>query len=502
MGLTGILFLVVLLIASSLFVFALVKGFGGWGVFYTITFVFLFLSTLGFLYATASVADRRTKWIKLHDQAKEKVARLEREVAILKFGNINQPSSDASSLLGAANELSRASKERGRVWRNAKLTSDPRKTDTVKLTLAPPESAPDVPADVNAPAATAINVGNLPVEALVYAFGEGAGPDGRIIPKTYLGEFFVAESQGGTATLRPVAPLLPTQTKAIASQEGENWTVFELMPLDSHVAFSEVGSKRSDEAEFGRMDRKVLAELLKINEELLDRDPATLNAEEAHARRLLASYVLDGGRAPENEAPENVWYRIEFLAEHTEIVDVVGDSGNAVDGGYFSDDGRAIDSRLKRADGNGEVKFFKGQRALFASKPAKALIDRDVAKLIEPVFVRRINDYTLGFKETRDRLTDAAQDALMFQREINQTKATNARVQQQVGFRQTERQLLDNDLAQYKKELEVITAESARLDQAVQESKSELSRLYRATQQHYERLIRTQQALYQAAGGQ
>lgn len=502
MELTGILFLVVVLVAFILFIFALVKGFAGWGVFYTITLVFLFLSTLGFMYASAITAQRRIAWVKLHDQAKAKVARLEKEVSKLKFGDMNQPTSDVTSLLGVANELSRAAKERGRVWRNAKLTSDARKTDSLKLTLAPAEPAPEVPADVNAPAAPAANVGDLPAEALVYAFGEAPGADGKPIPTTYLGEFFVAESQGGTATLRPVAPLLPAQSKAIASGVGESWTIFELMPLDSHVAFAEPGSKRTPEAEFGRMDRKALSELLKVSEDLLDRDPASLNAEEARARRLLASYVLDGGRAPENEAPENVWFRVEFLVEHKIDVDDTQDKGrNATDGGYFDFSGRAVDARLKRKDGKGEVDFAKGQQALFASKPAKDLIDRNIVKLIEPVFVRRINDYTLGFKETRDRITDAKQDELMIQREIDQTKATNDRVQQQVVFRQNERQLLDKDAAQYKKELDVITSEAGRLDQSVQETKAELSRLYRATQQHYERLVRMQQALKQSAVG-
>ncbi len=500
MELTGILFLVVVLVAFIVFIFGLVKGFSGWGVFYTITLSFLFLFSLGFLYASAIVAQRRVGWVRIDYLAKKKIADLEKQVTRLKFGDPNQTSSDLNSLLGLANELSRVALERGSVWRNAEFVDGGKQLDTIKLKLSPKEAAPDLPADVPAPKADASVNGDLPSETLVYAFGEGVGPDSRIVPTFYLGEYFVAESQGGTATLRPVSPLLPVQVKAIASGQYPRWTVFKNMPIDSHVAYAETGSKRTNEAEFGRMDRKVLAELLQISEDLLDRDPAQLTAEEARQRRLLNSYVLDGGRAPENEAPENIWNRVEFLVEHTIEVDVDEKGGRkATDGGYFDFSGRAIDARLKRKDGEGKVKFNKGQQALFAFKPSKELIDQNVVKLIEPVFVRRINDYTFGFKETRDQITDAIQDAAMIQREIDQTKTTNDRVQQQVVFRQTERQLLDKDQAQYEKELGVIKAEVGRFEQLIKDTNAELSRLYRATQQNYERLVQMQQAIYRSA---
>jgi hypothetical protein len=191
--------------------------------------------------------------------------------------------------------------------------------------------------------------------------------------------------------------------------------------------------------------------------------------------------------------------RVEFLAEHTVDVDDTKSERKATDGGYFDFSGRAVDSRLKRKDGKGEVVFAKGQQAVIAAKPAKALIDQNIAKLIDPIFVRPIHDYTLGFKEKREQISQAEQDVAMVTRAIDQTKATNARLQEQVVFRQAERQLLDKDKGQYDKELAVINQEANRVAQAVQDMKTELSRLYRVSQQHYERLVRTQQALSQLA---
>jgi hypothetical protein len=502
MELTGILFLVVILVAFILFVFGLVKGFPGWGVWYTITLSFLFLFSLGFLFASAVVAQRRIGWVRIEFLAKKKLASLEKEVQQLKFGSRDQTTSDLNSLLGLASELSRIAIERGSVWRNTEYIDSGKKLDTIKLKLSPPVPNPTLPPDVPVDKPEAVVNGDLPVETLVYAFGEGAGSDSTIVPKFYLGEYFVAESQGGTATLRPVAPLLPVQVQAITSGEYPRWTIFKNMPIDSHVVFAEVGSKQTNEAEFGHMDRKVLAELLQIPEELLDRDPSQLNADEARQRRLLNSYVLDGGRAPENEAPENVWNRVEFLVDHTIEVDANEEKGRkATDGGYFDFSGRAVDARLKQKDGEGKVNFKKGQQAIFASAPSKQLIDDKVVKLIEPIFVRRINDYTFGFKEIRDRITQTIQDTELIQREIDKTKATTDRVQQQVVFRQSERQLLDKDRTQYEKELAVIKAEVGRIDQLVKDTSSELSRLYRQTLQSYERLIQTQKALYSAATG-
>jgi hypothetical protein len=499
MELSGILFLVVVLVLFILFVFGLVKAYAGWGIFYTLTLILLFLSTLGFLYASACVADRRIRWVRIHDQMKKKLADLEVEANKLKFGNINDPTTSLDSLLGLANELNRTTLERGRVWRNAALGEA--KPNSISLTLsAEPATNIENPAgDAAAAPAPAVN-GELPAEAIVYGFAEASAQDGRIIPKTYLGEFFVAESQGGKVTLTPISPLLKPQADAIKSGAAATWTLFEIMPLDSHVAFAEPGSKRTNEQEFGRMDRQVLADLFQIPVDLLDRDPSQLSPEENLRYQILRSYVLDGGRAPENEPPENVWSRVEFLVEHKVDVDDLKSERKATDGGYFDFSGRAVDARLKRQDGKGEVTFLKGQQALIASKPAKTLVDDNIAKLIEPIFVRPINDYALAFKEKRDQITQLGQDIATVNREIKTAENTNSRLQGQVVFRQNERTLLDADYGQYQKEQTVIRDEVSRLTKAVQDSKAELSRLYQLALQHYERLVTTQRAIYQAAG--
>lgn len=491
MELTGILFLVVVLLCFTLFVFALVKGFSGWGVLYTIVLVFTFLSCLTFLFGTAGVASRRIAWVKIHDQLKTKVEKLEAEARLLKYGDIYRPTADLSSLLAIANEVSRLTVERGRVWRGATLTEF--KSETIRLSMAAKPPADPAAAAANvAPASPEIN-GDLPVENLVYVFSEGQVADGKILPKAYAGEFVVAESQGGSALLRPVVPLTSTQIEAI--KNSSTFTVFEMLPLDSHIAFAESGSKRTNEAEFGRMDEKSLSELLKLSADLLTREPSQLNADEARQAKLLRSYVIDGTRSPENEPPENVWYRIEFLEDYVVDVDVTKGERKATDGGYFDPLGRAMDARLKRVKEEGNVTFKKGQQVAFAKIPADQLIDQGKAKKIEPIFVRPLNDYSIGFNEARFRMARTIQDAEAIKRNIAQVEATNKVAQEQVVFRQNERQLLDKDKAQYEKERTVIEAEAVRLTIAVQQTKAELSKIYRASQEHYDRLVKTQQAL-------
>ena len=181
MELTGILFLVVVLITLTLFIVGLVKAFSGWGVWYTVILVFTFLSCLTFLFASAGVASRRIAWIRLHDKLKVQVEKLEEEARKLKFGDVNSPIADLGSLVPLANEVSRYTVERGRIWRGASLAKfDP---NSVRLTMAAKPVDAALPADVPAPGIAAPEVnGDLPVEHLVYAFSEGQGDNGKILP--------------------------------------------------------------------------------------------------------------------------------------------------------------------------------------------------------------------------------------------------------------------------------------------------------------------------------
>ena len=493
MEITGILFLVVVILCLTLFIFALVKAFSGWGVLYTIVLVFTFLSCVVFLFASAGVASRRISWVRVHDKLKLQAEKLEEQARLLKVGDINRPTSDLSSLVPLANEVSRVTVERGRIWRGATLSDF--KPDGIRLSMAAKPAAEPPPAGVVVPPQPEIN-GDLPVENRVYAYGEAQGDDGKILPRVYLGEFMVAESQGGSALLRPTTELTAPQTEAI--KNASSWTLFKILPVDSHVAFAEPNSKRTNEAEFGRMDAKVLSALLKIPAELLDRDPSQLNIDEARQAKLLRSYSEDGGRARENELAENIWYRIEFLSEYSDTVDSE-EKRTASDGGNFDTSGRTVDARLRRPDKQEKVTFKKGQQILFIKAFAEQLISSGTAKLIEPVFVRPINDYSIAFNETRNRIARAIQDAEAISRDIAQVNATNAVAQEQVVFRQNERQLLDKDKAQYDKELNVIRSEVERLTVAVKETKAELSRIYRSNQEQYERLVRTQQSLQAVA---
>ena len=496
MELTGILFLVLVVLGLALFIFFAVKAFAGWGVLYTVTLSFLLIFTIVFLYLSANVAQRRIAWVKVHDTLKKEAQTLTAQLEVLKFGEMNRPTSDLNSLLPLVNELSRLTVDRGRVWRNAKVTDF--KPDAVRIAMA--ANAPAAPpAGGVAPVVKPLANGDLPPELLVYAFGERQGADGKSVASVYLGEFFVAESQGGNAVLRPLQPLLSQQVAAASSGQFPTWSVFELMPLDSHDAFAVVGSKRSIEAEFGRMDPNAISQLFGIPLDLVkayEQDPSSFkDGPELRKAQLLRSYLRDGSRAPENELADNVWLRIEFLKEHTIEVDNKEDKRKASDGGYFDSSGRTVDARLQRPSDKGPVPFIIGQQVVFAKIPAEDLIASGIAKLIEPIFVRPIIDYIIGFREARSRQIRATQDADLVRREIAQGEATNKLGQEQIVSRQAERQLRDADLAQYIKERDVISSEASRLETKVAEVKSELSRLYRSSQEQYDKLVHRQQQL-------
>ncbi len=71
--------------------------------------------------------------------------------------------------------------------------------------------------------------------------------------------------------------------------------------------------------------------------------------------------------------------------------------------------------------------------------------------------MRQINDYTIGFQETRIRIARATRDAEVVTREIAQVQATNRIGQEQIVLKQAERQMLDKDFAQYSKEKKLLT---------------------------------------------
>ncbi len=483
MGILGILFLILVLIAFGVFIYLMVKTAHGWGALHTTSLFFLFFSTLVYLFSAAGVASRRIPWVKSHDKHRDLLENLLKDETKLKYGDLNSTAQDNEALIPAIAHLTRLTSDRGRVWKGGTLRDI--KADTYELQFMPANAAANLagqaPGAQGAPAAQPATDKVIDEGLVVYAFAENADPTGKFVPVAYLGEFIVDKSAGTGAFLKPTAPLLPQQRKYIADGMASRWSVFELMPLDSHEVFAAEGSQGSENEYFGRMDKQQIAQAL-----------AGAGLDTPRGQKLLESYLADGSAAPDNVNAENLWILVEFVKDHTIDVDSK-EKRNATDGGFFDPIGRTVDERLKRGGDLADVKYAPGDKRLLWKAAAEELISLGVAKPIKRIYVRPLTNYANAFRDVRQGILSTIQQIELLKRENDIAKQTNQLGQEQLGFRQEESQKLDKDLAQ-------VTKEQAVAQKEVQRLESELASLQQKITASFQRLQAVHSDLINSGG--
>ncbi len=497
MDLMGILVWLAVLVSLVVFIVMLVKANQHWGPLHTTLLVFLFLQAWCFVFFAAGVASRRNGFMKAHDALQAKLEKKEAEEQLIRFGNRINPVPDMNASVPITNELNRLFFERGRVWRKASVTQAAANELTLQLTSdgAGVPAAPAAGGENAAPAAAGGS--GLAKESVVQAFGEQNDELGNVLPREYLGEFVVSASDGSTIKVRPTATLTAEQTAAINSGSFPTWSIYELMPLDSHDAFAATGSKAEENAIFGRMDLQEIAQLLGIDPSLATAAPTSLKLREAIKARALQSYLNDGGRPPEGTPPEQIYVRVEFLKDHTTEVDAQ-EQRIATEGGFYDLSGRSVDARLKRGEEGAKVSFKSGSVVVIDSISAEDLIKQGIVKQLAPVYVRPLNDYEYAFREVRRQITAALQDARLIERELAVMKNSQEIVSGQVIQRQQERDKLDKDFAQYTNEHDVIKSEADRLEQELATTRTNMSNMFQQIQTLRDQIVANQQAITQA----
>jgi len=506
MDLMGIIVWLAVLVSLGLFIWMLVKSLKGWGALHTTLLTLLFLEVWCFLFFTAGVASRRNGFVKAYEKLKAVVEKREVELDRARMGDKLDPNPDFSSYIPLTNELNRLLVERGRVWRGATVTGIGQNEASLQLgfggMVAGNPAAPAVADPAAAPAggapaaAPAVTDAGLSAQSVVHVFGETADPRG-LMPSAYLGEFVVTESNAGVVKVKPTGTLTPEQIAAIGSGTYPSWAIYELMPLDSHNAFAAEGSKTEENAIFGRMDLNEIATLLAIDPSLATAEPTGLSVKQAIKARVLQSYLNDGARPPEGTPPEQVYVRVEFLKDHSIEVDAQ-EQRNATEGGFYDLSGRSVDARLKRGEENAKVAFKQGDQLVFDSATANELGKQDIVRAVAPVFVRQLNDYEYAFREVRRQITAALQDAVLIQRELAEMQKSQTVADNQVRLGQDERAKLDKDVAQYRKELDVINAEAQQLQESLQTEKAEISSTFKQIQSLRDQIVSRQRALSEA----
>lgn len=470
MGLGLILFILVLLVFLTAFIVFLVKSARQWGALHIVLLSFLFIESWVFLYFTAGVQHERVRATRdahrFREEAEEAIARGNR----LRFGSVDAPYDSLEAIIPVQGQLERLSIDRGRVWRQLSLIN--RTENRIDLSLQ--SAAPDL--DLDEPGAPAVQLAvgaSLPEDLVVYAFDEQLDEQGYPLPVFYLGEFRVVSSDAdsGEVTLESTLPMLAIHQTRI-DEGAENWTLYEMLPIDSHVAFSAPGSEPTDEAIFGRPEEDEIRRLLD-------------GAPEA----VISSYLRNGQAALEEDRPETIWEHLNLLTEYE--IDVDSDqSADATISGYFDQVGRSIDIRLKRDE---RVSLnpaeLRDNRIVVTQAVARDLIDRGIAERVQQIFVRPLNDYLGLFNRYFSQSFDLDERIKYYQYQNELIDQANQNGQQLVAYRQKENQLLTEDLSNFQREVQFLSEANEEGSQSVQTFKRRLSRLYRALQEHHQQLM-------------
>ena len=500
MEISGMLIWALVLVSLIIFIVLLVKAFKSWGVAHTILLTILFIESWTFLFFAGGVAHHRITLTKNSNKLEEKVESLLKSVDLEMYGDRNDPKLNLEKFVPLTNELNRLTLERGRVWRGAILQRAIPATATTPTTaiLQLPASVSNLP--VAAPVAAAGAGGadailapaqvdsGLAATSVIYLFGERADAVG-LIPETYLGEFVVSEVKDLEIKVRPTIPLSLSQENILKG--SASWAIYELMPLDSHIAFAAAGSSPEEGARFGRMDRDEIARDLGIDPALADKEPGSYKSiSEAIKARVLQSYLNDGARAPDQTPPEALAYEVKFLKDYTLGVDAKG-GRLPLEGGYHDSEGSMVDERLRR-DSEAGVVFKVDDQYVFDAPTANRLKAEGIVELQSTVFVRPLNDYAFAFREIRRVVIRATQEANLINREFREAvRSTEVKLKQEIN-EEEEGTKLKLDKGQYEKELAVIASVVSESENQIKVKSTELSQLYSSIVAFHSRLV-TQQ---------
>lgn len=492
MEISGMLIWATVLVSLIVFIVLLVKAFKSWGVVHTILLTILFIEAWTFLFFVGGVAHYRITYTKLHDTLAEKVDGLLKSVEMEMNGDRLDPKLNLEKFSPLSNELNRITLERGRVWRGAVLqtttpaTANTPATAVFQLPALVSNQAVAAPAAGAAATAATVDSG-LAADSVVYLFGEEFELNGiGLIPKIYLGEFVVTDVKELMLTMRPTTPL--TKTQEITFTGSPSWTIFELMPLDSHTAFAAEGSSSEEGAEFGRMDEKMIA---KDFEAPFNNIPEEMKAK--ITQKIMQAYVNDGAQAPEQTPPEALGVRVKFVKDYALGVDAKG-GRSPLEGGYHDTEGNMTDARLKR-DSDADVVIKSGTSHVFDVATANRLQTQGFVELAATVYVRPLNDYAFAFRETRRMEIKAKQDTMLITRENKEVERSTKVALEQELYGEEVGTKLRLDKAQYEKEVEVITSVSSDLETMINAKRAELSQLYGSIHALHDRLVKHQREM-------
>jgi hypothetical protein len=473
MGLGLILFILVLLVFLTAFIVFIVKAGRQWGALHIVLLSILFIESWVFLYFAAGVQHERVRATRdAHRYTEEAQSAIARG-NLLRFGAADAPYDSLEALIPVQGLLDRLTIDRGRVWRSLRFNN--RRDKLIDLSFQANVSDTDFEGQQNSPQGQPVTAASLPENLIVYAFEEITDEQGYPLPVFYLGEFRVQKSDtiSGEITLEATRPILSLHSARI-DNGSDSWALYEMMPIDNHVAFSAPGSEPTGEAIFGRPEEDQIRQLLK-------------GAPES----VVNSYLRDGMRAldEDEDRPETIWVELRLLAEYQ--IDVDSDqSADATSGGYFDSTGRSIDDRLKRKEAlNLNPAELRDNRIVVTEAVAKDLVDQNKAERVQKVFVRPLNDYFGLLNRYYARSFELEEKMVYYRYQSALIEQANKNGLDMLAQSQIENRELSDDLTNFKREIQFLSEANEASNESLQSLRQKLSRMYRVLQEYHQRLM-------------
>jgi hypothetical protein len=498
-----------------------------WKVGQVVAVVALFLFTMVFLVLAAATLRTHGRWRQAYEQEAEALAAARERHQQLRFGDPAEDE-DSESLRGLASLAERQLLDRGRVWRNVRVAS--LNPDAIVLNMVgwtndnclrvgeeelgpdevpapipdeglenppdgvPPEAAPGEAAGPATPVAAGPSHRIAP-EAIVYAFKEYpiatlspvekqlffanvTGGDENFadqdrrglcrVPLVYMGKFRVVQANEQAVSLAAMIPLEESQMQLLDPRTPGTWALYEQLPRDDHETFAALTPEKL-QAVFSpqRMEQLIGIRLARPRYE-----------------QMVQQYLRDLREALPDDPPQRTWLEVRFTRPHVVPVDLDVEGPLPAADRPFTPDGRAQTPALvqkgpsvfaRQGDEPGED---AADTALLDFASGDQLIRAGTAELVRRVFVRPLHDYQGFFNSSHaDRLRVGDQISVA-QRDKNALDAAAAEVNELREKYRAERERLSQDLAGYRREIQVLQGYLQALNRRYDRIRSEVNRRY------------------------
>ncbi len=303
-------------------------------------------------------------------------------------------------------EIQRVVADRGRVWIGIMKQGRPGPEGEIRVSTDPQLLQAR-------PGAVPFQVAVTP-DTLVYAFAAPPQPGQLVGP--FLGQFKVTVANDNQATLVPTEKLTPEEAKRLTSATNP-WSLYEQMPVDNYQSF----------------EGQDLAGLL--------------------PKGSVPEYQRTGGKAQANDAPGNVWTRVEFTKPHE------------------------VD-----ADG-GKVAYEPGETLLVDRGSAQQLVKDGVAKEapdaqgVANFFQRPLRDYAFLFRDAYRQRTALQADIARDTADLASIKSAQADAAKEEQFLKATIADLQADLKQLKRDAAAAKAYAEKLEGRLDALKAEVAQV-------------------------